>query len=55
MEYSNCFIKNAHKISRIRFLPILFVKTTDFRLVFNFEYTRTVTLFGEHGIMAHDG
>ena len=31
----------------------LFVKTTDFQVVFNFEQTRTVTIFGEHGIMAH--
>ena len=31
----------------------LFVKTTDFQLVFNFEQMRTVTIFGEHGIMAH--
>ena len=31
----------------------LFVKTTDFQFVFNFEQTRTVTIFGEHGIMAH--
>ena len=30
----------------------LFVKTTDFQLVFNFEQKRTVTIFGEHGIMA---
>ena len=30
-----------------------FVKTTDFQLVFNFEQTRTVTIFGEHGVMAH--
>ena len=35
------------------FVPTLFVKTTDFRLVFNFEQTRKVTIFGEHGIMAH--
>ena len=34
------------------FLP-LFIKTTDFQLVFNFEQMRTVTIFGEHGIMAH--
>ena len=33
--------------------PTLFVKTTDFQLVFNFEQTRTVTIFGEHGIMSH--
>ena len=35
------------------FFPTLFVKTTDFQLVFNFEQTCTVTTFGEHGIMAH--
>ena len=35
------------------FLPTLFVKTSDFQLVFNFEQTRTVTIFREHGIMAH--
>ena len=35
------------------FFPTLFVKTTDFHLVFNFEQMRTVTVFGEHGIMAH--
>ena len=29
------------------FFIILFVKTTDF------EQTHTVTIFGEHGIMAH--
>ena len=48
---NNCFIKNAHKILRI--LPTLFVKTTDFQLVFNFEQMHTDTIFGEHGIMAH--
>ena len=35
------------------FVPTLFVKTTDFQFVFYFEQTRTVTIFGEHGIMAH--
>ena len=35
------------------FFPSLFVKTTDFQLVFNHEKTCTVTVFGEHGIMAH--
>ena len=34
------------------FFPTLFVKTTDFQLVFNFEQTRTVTIFREHSIMA---
>ena len=28
-KWNNCFIKNAHKISTIRFFPTLFVKTTD--------------------------
>ena len=31
------------------FSPILFVKTTDFEFVFNFEKTRTVIIFGKHG------
>ena len=36
------------------FFPTLFVnKTTEFQLVFHFEQTRTVTIFGEYGIMAH--
>ena len=35
------------------FFPTLFEKTTDFQLVYNFERMHTVTLFGEHGIMAH--
>ena len=35
------------------FFRTLFVKTTDFQLVFNFEQTHTVIIFGEHGIMAH--
>ena len=35
------------------FFPTLFVKATDFQLVFNFEQTLTVTIFGERGIMAH--
>ena len=35
------------------FFPTLFVKTTDFQLVFNFEQTCTVTILGEHGIMAY--
>ena len=33
------------------FVPTLFVKTTDFQLVFKFEQTRTVTIFGEHCII----
>jgi len=40
----------------LEFFPTLFVKTTDFQLVFNFEQMRTVTvtIFGEYGIiMAH--
>ena len=35
------------------FLQTLFAKTSGFQLVFNFEQTRTVTIIGEHGIMAH--
>ena len=35
------------------FFPTLYVKTTDFQLVFNFEQTLTVATFREHGIMAH--
>ena len=52
-ERNNCFVKNAHKIWRI--LPGFICKNpaTDFQLVFNFELTRTVTIFGEHGIMAY--
>ena len=30
-----------------------FVISTEFHLVFDFEQTRTVTIIGEHGIMAH--
>ena len=43
--------KNAHKYREL--FPPLFVKTTDFQLVFNFEQTWTVTIFGEHSIVAH--
>jgi len=35
------------------FFPTLFVKITDFQLVFNFEQTHTATVFGEHGVMSH--
>ena len=44
-------IKTAHKIWRI--LPDFICEPSDFHLVFNFEQTRTVTIFGEHGITAH--
>ena len=44
-------LKTATKYGE--FFTTLFVKTTDFQLVFNVEQTRTVTIFGEHGIMAH--
>ena len=50
-EWNNCFIKSAEKYGE--FFLILFVKITDFQLVFNFEQMYTVTLFGQHGIMAH--
>ena len=43
-EWNNCFIKKPTKYRE--FFPTLFVKTTDFQLVFNFEHTRTVTIFG---------
>ena len=33
-----------------RYLTII---PTDFQLVFNFEQMRTVTIFGERGIMVH--
>ena len=44
-------MKNTHKISRI--LPEFIGNTTDFQVVLNFEQTDTVTIFGEHGLMAH--
>ena len=44
-------LKTATKYRQ--FFPTLFVKTTDFQLVFDFEQRRTVTIFGEPGIMAH--
>ena len=50
-EWNNRFIKKAHKYRE--FFLTLVVKTTDFQLVFNLEQTRTVTVFGEHGIIAH--
>ena len=36
-----------------KFYPTLFVKTTAFQLIFNFQQARTVIVFGQHGIMAH--
>ena len=36
----------------LELFPTSFVKTTDFQLVFNFEKTYTVTIFGEHELMA---
>ena len=50
-EWNNYSIKNADKISSN--LPDFICKPTDFHLVFNFEQTRTVTIFEEHGITAH--
>ena len=50
-KWNNCFIKNAHKISRI--LPNFICKNNQFSACFNFDQTCTVTIFGEHGIMAH--
>ena len=34
------------------FFPTLFVKTTYYQLVFDFEQMCTVTIFAEHGMMA---
>ena len=45
---NNCLIKKAHKIFRIR--PDFICKNNRIQFVFNFEQTRTVTMFGEHGI-----
>ena len=48
--------KHAHKIS-LRILPdFICEKKSDFQLFFlinYFEQTCTVTIFGEHGTMAH--
>ena len=33
----------------------LFVKTNNFQLVFHFEKTRTIAIFGEYGMIYHDG
>ena len=44
-------IKNALKISRT--LPDFICKNNRFSACFEFEQTRIVTVFGEHGIMAH--
>ena len=40
------FLKTPTKYRE--FFPTLFIKTTDFHLVFNIKQTRTVTIFGEH-------
>ena len=37
----------------ISFRLLICEKKNDFQLVFIFERSRTVTIFGEHGIMAH--
>ena len=47
----NFFLLKTPTTYRV-FFPTLFVKTTDFQLLFIFEQRRTVTIFGEHGIMA---
>ena len=54
-EWDNCFIKNTHKITRV--LPYFVCKNNQFSAFFSFGRTRTVTIFGEHGIMLifHDG
>ena len=52
-EWNNCFIKNAHKISRI--LPDFICKNQPiFNLFLILSGRRQFELpFGEHGIMAH--
>jgi len=35
------------------FFPTLFVTTTNFQLVFNFEQMHTVAIFGEQNITTH--
>ena len=37
-----------------QFFPTLFVRTSDFQIVLNFEQIRAVTIFGEHGIITHE-
>ena len=37
--------------TRTKYREFLFVKTAVFQPVFNFEQTRTVAIFGEHGMM----
>ena len=44
------FIKNANNIWRI--LSAIICKNNRFSVCFYFEQRRTVTIFGEHGIMA---
>ena len=36
-----------------KFFPTLFIYTTNFQLLFNFEQTRTVAIFGDNGVIAH--
>ena len=49
-EWNNFFcLKRPQNIENSS--HFIFVKTTDFQLVFNFEQARTITIFGEHGIM----
>ena len=50
-EWNNCFIKNVHKISRI--LHDCICKNNRFSAFFNFEQTRTVTIYiGSYTLMA---
>ena len=44
-------LKTSSKYREI--FPTLFLKTNYFQLAFNFEQTRTVTIIGEDGKMAH--
>ena len=49
--WNNCFKLLKTPTEYRKFFPTLFLKTTDFQLVFNFERTRTVIIFGQYGII----
>ena len=51
IQQAQVLLKTPTKYRKF-FLP-LFVKTNNFKLVVNFEQTHTVTILGEHGIMAY--
>ena len=51
-EWNNCFIKKTHKILRI-LLDFICKKPPIFSLLLILSRRVIVTIFGEHGIMAH--